>query len=290
MPIIQTIHNFRFLCPNGLFFINNQPCELCKYGNTSHAILKRCYRESFGLSALYALSIGGNRLAKTFDLVDKFIVLTEFSAQKMLESQLTKSNKIAVIGNFIPSPLPSVGRDESREDYVLYIGRLSTEKGIKVLLEAGKLLKSTKILVIGSGPDSSNLQNIITMEKLGNISLLGPIHGENKWEYLRKASAVIIPSICYETFSIAAIEAMSVGTPVIASRLGSLPFVIDDGETGVLFEPGNREDLARKIKQLVSKPELIRQLGLKGRSVVEENYSQSTHIKKLDNIYQGAIN
>ena len=290
IPIIQTVHNFRFLCPNGLFFIDDKPCEMCKHGNTSYAILKKCYKESLGLSALYAISIGSNRLAKTFDLVDKFIALTEFSARKMIESRLTIRNKIAVLGNFIPDPLPGMGKEESREDYVVYIGRLSTEKGVRILLEAGKLLTSTKILVIGSGPDFSYLQNIIDVEGLGNINLLGPIHGEKKWDYLRKASAVIIPSICYETFSIAAIEAMSVGTPVIASRLGSLPFVIEDGISGILFEPGDSEDLADKITQLINKPDLFLELGINGRKVVEQKYCQESHFEKLNNIYLETLN
>jgi glycosyltransferase involved in cell wall biosynthesis len=290
IPIVQTVHNFRFLCPNGLFFINDKPCEMCKRGNTSYAILKKCYRQSLGLSALYAVSIGGNRIAKTFDLVDQFIALTEFSARKMIESGLTIRNKIAILGNFIPDPLPIPGSEDSREDYVVYIGRLSIEKGVRIILEAGKLLTSTKILVIGSGPDYSYLENIIDVEGLGNIYLLGPIHSEEKWEYLRKASAVIIPSICYETFSIAAIEAMSVGTPVIASRLGSLPFVIDDGISGVFFEPGDGEDLARKITQLINTPELLNELGSNGRRLVDQNYSQESHFEKLNKIYLETLN
>lgn len=289
IPIIQTVHNFRFLCPNGLFFVNQKICELCKYGNTSYSVLKKCFRESYGLSSIYALSIGGNRLTKTFNLINQFIVLTEFSAQKLVESRLTTGNKISVLGNFIASPLPNIGIEGSREEYVVYIGRLSPEKGVRLLFQAGKLLKSTKILVIGTGPEMSVLQDMKVEDSLSNIKLLGHITGEDKWDYIRKASAVIIPSICYETFSITSIEAMSVGTPVVASRLGSLPYVIEDGKTGLLFEPGNHKDLAYKISQLISKPELVNELGINGRRAVEEKFSEVPYYKKLIHIYQEAI-
>lgn len=289
VPIVQTLHNFRFLCPNGLFFVNKKICELCKFGNTSYAILKKCFRESFGLSFLYALDIGGHRLAKTFDLIDRFIVLTEFSALKLIESRLAERKKISILGNFIPSPLPEKGGKNSREDYLLYIGRLSTEKGVQVLLKAGQILDSTKILILGEGPEQERLQKIKAENGLNNIFFLGHVSGDLKWEYMRKASAIVIPSICYETFSLVAIEAMSIGTPVMASKLGSLPYVIDDGKTGLLFEPGDYLDLAKKLSWMVSQPGLVEELGEFGRIIVEEKYNQTKHLEKLINIYEEVL-
>lgn len=289
LPIVQTIHNFRFLCPNGLFFINNKICELCKYGNTTFAIIKKCYKESYPLSALYALNIGGHRISKTFNLISKFIVLTEFSASKLIESNFTEQKKISILGNFLPSPLPFKGGQDARENYVVYIGRLSKEKGINILLEASKSLRSTKFLIIGGGAELELLKLYKDENDLENVSFLGHVSGNEKWDILRKASAVVIPSLCYETFSLTTIESMSVGTPVVASRLGSLPFVIDEGYNGLLFEPGDSEDLVRKLSKLLTQHSLIAALGDRGRETVEEKYSQDVHFKKLRNIYNEVL-
>lgn len=289
IPIVQTIHNFRFLCPNGLFYINDGVCDACKFGNTTFALIKKCFRESYLLSALYAFTIGGHRYVGTFELIDRFIALTEFSANILVENKITTRNKISVLGNFLPDPLPAIGNNNNREKYVVYIGRISKEKGVDVLIDAGSKIQDIKILILGIGPELDNLRQYSENLEIKNIRFLGQLEGERKWDILRRAAAVVIPSLCYENFPLTAIEGMSVGTPVIVSRIGSMPYIVQEGINGMLFEPGNSTELSEKIVELASEPNLRMKLGQFGIDLVKREYSEPIFTKKLINIYEDLI-
>jgi len=209
VPVVQTVHNFRFLCPNALFYTHGQICERCKYGNTIHAVRWKCYRQSYILSGLYAFTTGLHRRAGTFNLIDRFIALTGFTAQKLVESRLTTQDKISVLGNFLPDPLPVPGSFETREPYVAYLGRLSPEKGVEILLKAATGLPDLKVKVAGDGPQNKALQIIARQRGLQQVEFLGHVAGEKKWELLRNATAVVVPSVWYETFSFVALESLA---------------------------------------------------------------------------------
>ncbi|MBC7227789.1 MAG: glycosyltransferase family 4 protein [Thermoflexales bacterium] len=285
VPIVQTVHNFRFLCPNALFYTHGQICERCKYGNTFHAVPRKCYRQSYILSALYALTIAFHRRWGTFDLVDRFLPVTEFVAQKLLESRLTTANKITVLGNFLPDPLPAPGSFERRESYLVYLGRLSPEKGVEVLLEAMAGLPGVTLKIAGDGPQVNVLRDRARNKEIW-VEFLGHITGEQKWELLRNAMASVVPSVGYESFSLSALEAMAVGTPVVASRLGGLPYVIEDGQNGLLFRPGDDQDLREKLTWLISHPVEVLRMGQYARQVVEEKYSATAYYRQLMYIYE----
>jgi len=288
VPVVQTVHNFRFLCPNALFYTHGRICERCKYGNTLHAVQWKCYRQSYLLSGLYALIIGLHRRARTFNLIDRFIALTEFTAQKLVESGLTTHDKISVLGNFLPDPLPSPGAFEEREPYVVYLGRLSPEKGIEVLLDAVTGLPELRVKIAGDGPQSGTLQAFAQQRGLPQVEFLGRVVGEKKWELLRHATAVVVPSVWYEAFPFAVLESLTAGTPVVASNLGSLPYVVEDGKSGLLFQAGDSQDLREKLAWLVQHPAEALQMGRYGRQVVEWRYSASAHYEVLMEIYQQA--
>jgi len=285
VPVVQTVHNFRFLCPNALFYTRGRICERCKYGNTLHAVRWKCYRQSYILSSLYALTIGLHRRAGTFNLIDRFIALTEFTAQKLVESGLTTQDKISVLGNFMPNPLPSHGSFETREPYVVYLGRLSPEKGVEVLLDAATGLPDLKVKIAGGGPQSGALRAIAQRRGLQQVEFLGRVVGEEKWKLLRHATAVVVPSVWYETFSFAALEGPVAGTPVVASNLGSLPYVVEDGKSGLLFQAGDSQDLREKLAWLVRHTAEALRMGRYGRQVVEKKYSAEAHYGKLMEIY-----
>jgi len=285
VPVVQTVHNFRFLCPNALFYTHGRICERCKYGNTLHAVQWRCYRQSYLLSGLYALTIGLHRRAGTFNLIDRFIALTEFTAQKLVESGLKTQDKISVLGNFLPDPLPSPGSFEERESYVVYLGRLSPEKGVEVLLNAVTGLPELRVKIAGDGPRSGALQAIAQQRGLPQVEFLGRVVGEEKWELLRHATAAVVPSVWYEAFPFAALESLAAGTPVVASNLGSLPYVVEDKKSGLLFQAGNSQDLREKLAWLVQHPAEALQMGRYGRQSVEKKYSAEVHYDKLMEIY-----
>jgi len=287
VPIVQTVHNFRFLCPNGLFYTHGQICERCEYGNTFHAVRRKCYRNSYVLSALYALTIGLHRRWGTFGLIDRFIALTEFTAQKLVESGLVRRDEISVLGNFLPDPLPAPGSSNEREPYVVYLGRLSSEKGVETLLAAMAGLPNLGLKIVGAGPQAEALQAMAQWRELHQVKFLGYVDGEEKWHLLRRALAVVVPSVCYENFPLAAVEGMAVGTPVVASKLGSLPYVVEDGRSGLLFCPGDGRDLRRKLVWLAAHPKEALAMGQHGRRIVETRYSPATHYRRLTDIYAG---
>jgi len=286
VPVIQTVHNFRFLCPNALFYTHGRICERCKYGNTLHAVRWKCYRQSYILSTLYALTVGLHRRAGTFNLIDQFIALTEFTAQKLVESRLTTQDKISVLGNFLPDPLPAPGSFDKREPYVVYLGRLASEKGVEILLDAVTGLPDLRVKIAGDGPQTGVLQTIARQQGLQQVEFLGRVVGDEKWELLRNATAVVVPSVCYEAFPFAPLESMGVGTPVLASDLGSLLYVVEDGKSGLLFRAGDSQDLREKLAWLVQHPAEALKMGRYGRQSVEVRYSASAHYEDLMRIYQ----
>jgi glycosyltransferase involved in cell wall biosynthesis len=285
VPIVQTVHNFRLLCPNGLFYTHGQVCERCKSGNTLHAVRFKCYRNSHLFSALYALSIGLHRRWGTFGFIDHFITLTEFTAQKLVESGLTTADKITVLGNFLPEPLPDPGSFEKREPYVVYLGRLSPEKGVNILLDAITSLSDLGLKIAGDGPQVESLRIMAHQRGLERVEFLGFVAGERKWDLLRNGTATIVPSVCYENFPFSVLESLAVGTPVVASNLGSLPYVVAEGKSGRLFRPGDSQDLREKLTWLAQQPAEALRMGQYGRQTVELKYSAEAHYKALVNVY-----
>ncbi len=287
VPVVQTVHNFRLLCPNGLFYTHGGTCELCKYGNTIHAVRHRCYRGSYVMSALYAFAVGLHRLAGTFDAISRFIVLSEFAGRKLVESRLASAGKVVRLGNFVDESLLALRPLDSREPYFVYVGRLSDEKGIMTLVQAAASSPSLHIKILGGGPLAEPLNELIRERNLGNVQLLGYVTGQAKLDVLGRALACVIPSTCYENFPLALVESLSLGTPVIASDIGSLPDLIEHGRSGLLFKVGSHDDLRAKMNYLLNSPTSASQMGRYGRLVVETKYTPSAYYNALMAIYQG---
>jgi len=221
-------------------------------------------------------------------MIDRFIVLTEFTAQKLVESGLTTADKITVLGNFLPDPLPAPGSFEYREPYIVYLGRLSPEKGVHVLLDALADVPEVALKIVGDGPQKEALQQ--TVQKRGlRADFLGYLTGEKKLEILRRATAVIVPSVWYEVFPVTVLESMATGTLVVASDIGGLPFVVEDGKSGVLFRAGDRQDLQRKLAWLFAHPQKALAMGYYARRVVEQRYTALVHYNALMEIYNSVI-
>lgn len=269
VPIVQVVHEFRLLCPNSWFYTEGRICERCKHGNYLHAVRHRCYRDSYILSALYSASLGMHRFAGGMNKIDAFICLTKFSKLKLLEGGVPEE-KLYVRPNFIDasavSPAPGTG------DYVLYLGRLSPEKGVWTLLRAFEQLRGVPLKIVGTGPLESDLREHVEEKGLKNISLMGFKAGKEKWELLRNSRFVVLPSEWYEAFPMVILEAYAVGKPVVASDLGGLPDIVRNGKSGILFRPGSIADLTEKVRYLTERPAEIEAMGRYGRQLVETEY------------------
>jgi glycosyltransferase involved in cell wall biosynthesis len=281
VPCVQVVHDFRMLCPIGVFYTRGQVCERCKHGNFFHAVRYRCYRESYVASAIASSSIALHRLTGGLDKVDGYVCLTEFTRQKLLEVGVA-SEKLFLKPNFIDASQvsPSMGGG-----YVLFLGRLAEEKGLWTLIRAFESLPHLALKIAGTGPLEDDLRDYVRRKNLGHIEIVGFKSGQEKWDLLRGSLFVVIPSEWYETFCLIVLEAYAAGKAVLAARIGSLPYVVEEGETGALFEAGNSDDLAAKTSAMMLRADELRLMGRRGRQLAETKYSPEQNYRQLMDIF-----
>lgn len=277
IPIVQTLHNFRILCPNGLFLRDGNVCEKCIGGQFYHSVIYKCYRGSLPGSLAVATFDYFHRSKNTWNSkVNAFIALSEFSRSKFIEGGIN-SDLIHVKPNFVES----VAYDQTSERrYGLYVGRLSEEKGVRVLFESVKDL-SFPIKIVGEGPLLSKLPD--------GVEYLGKKSQEEVAKLMQSALFLVVPSICYENFPRTIVEAFSNRLAVITANHGSMKEIVTNGETGLLFEAGSAADLREKIDTAISNPELLISMGNKCLSTYNEKYSPIINLNQLVGIYKSLI-
>ncbi len=286
VPCVQFVHDFRFLCPNGLFHTNGAICERCKTGSFLNAVRYRCYRDSYTASFIAASAIAATRRNRALDLIPLFVCPTAFSRQKLIEGGLP-ADKIWIKPHFVDAA--AVAPRFTSGTYVLYLGRLSSEKGVMGLIRAIADCPDLPLKIAGSGPLESQIRAFLRERKISHIELVGFKAGAEKWDALRNSACVVLPSESYETFGLSALEAYAAGKPVVASRLGALPFVVEEGNSGLLFEAGNRRDLCAKLRYLLARPAEAERMGRHGRRLVETKYRPAESYRKLQEIFSTAI-
>jgi glycosyltransferase involved in cell wall biosynthesis len=246
------------------------------------AISKRCFRNSYALSGLYAATLGLNRAAGMMDKISAFVCLTEFFRNKMAEAGIPE-RKLFVRPNFVEAPdLPD---QKTSDDYVLFMGRLSAEKGCWTLVRALEQTPQIKLKIMGTGPLESELRNYICAKGIRNIELLGFKTGTEKQRILRNALCLIVPSEWYENFPVTVLEAFMAQKPVIASRIGGLPYIIEEGKSGLLFESGKHYELAKQVQHLTQHTEEAASMGKYARFMSETKYSPEQGYKNLMSIF-----
>jgi len=284
LPVVMTVHNFRLLCPNGLFFTQGRLCERCLNGKYYQALLYRC-REDWKEAALYAFrTFLHNQLGLFIRLVDAFVVPSRFLADKLKEGGLPPE-KIVYLPHFLDcSGFTSVQCPHS--SYIVYFGRLSAEKGLWTLVQAMQRLAGVVLKVLGDGPLRPALEAFVQDQGIRNVELLGFQTGETLRKIIQEAAFAVLPSEWYENCPYAALEALAYGKPLVASRLGGLAELVADGVDGLLFQPGDPEDLREKIRFLRDHPTLVIEMGRKGRQKVETNHSPQLYGEKLLGLYR----
>ena len=287
IPIVQIIHNYRFLCPNGYFFINGKPCEKCKTGAFHNAVRQRCYRNSYVFSSLYAFMIWRLRRSGIIDQIDAVICNTDFMRQKFIEAGISDKN-IYIKPNFIETD-----HIESRPgsgDYVLYLGRLSEEKGLRPLLEVFEQLRDIPLKIAGTGPLDTELRQYVEQKKMHHVEFLGFLSGAEKAQALENSLFTVVPSIWYDNFPVSLLEAYAAGKPVLASNSGCFPHIVEEGRSGLLFERGNSAALAEKIRWLYQHPNELTTMGRYARQLVETRYSPEATYQTLLAIFNQVRN
>lgn len=279
IPVVQTLHNFRLLCPQAMFLRDGKVCEDCLGQLPWRGVLHSCYKDSLAQSAVAAGTLALHRSIGTWQTkVTRFIALNEFCKAKFVAGGLPEQ-RIVVKPNFAEVEDP-VNRE--RAGFV-YVGRLSPEKGIEVLAAAAKQITAAELRVIGAGPSQDILAGI------GGIELMGAMSRAEVARNMQEAIALIFPSICFETFGLVIVEAFANGTPVIASCLGVIPELVEDGKTGLLFSPGDGNDLSQKMKWARENPVKMAEMGRAARARFEEKYTPRLNYEHLLKIYEDSI-
>lgn len=287
IPVILTLHNYRLICANALLMRNNKVCELCTQKKFPLAGIKyKCYRNSVAESALVTAITGIHKFRSTWkNKVSAYITLNEFSRSKLLHSSLqVAEHKMITKPNFVPDPGEGSG---DRENFFLFAGRIAKEKGVHVLAKAFAAMPEYKIIIAGDGPERKLLQE--KFSAYPNIYFTGQLETKQVSEYMKKCKALICPSIWYEGAPFTIIEAFATGTPVIASRLGSMIESITDGFNGLHFTAGDTEDLSRTIRLFIKESENNSMFYKNARQTYLEKYHEEIHYNAVLEIYQDAI-
>ena len=280
VPVVQTLHNFRLLCPQATFLRKGQVCEDCLGRTPWPAVVHGCYRESRVQTGVVATMLAVHRGLGTYrNHVTRYIALNEFCKSKFVQGGLP-TDRIDVKPNFVDwTPL---SLDAPRAGG-LYVGRLSVEKGIQVLAQAMSLYSDHQVQVVGAGPFEALMRDAAGAAYLGERSFDKVMIG------IQNAAYLVLPSLCYEGFPRTLVEAYACGTPVIASRHGSLAELVKEGETGLLFEPGNADQLVDRLRWADTHPQAMREMGHAARREYERLYTPEKNANELLSIYRRAM-
>lgn len=284
VPVVQTLHNYRLLCPTASFYRDGHVCEDC-LGKTVPwpGVLHGCYRNSRVQTALVAAMLVFHRSLRTWQRqVDMFITLSEFTRRHFVASGIP-SEKIVVKPNFV---FPDPGASEGDRGYVFFAGRLSPVKGINTLLKAWVSLKGIPLRMAGDGPLMEEAKMFVKIHKLENVEILGQCANEEVIALIKDARFVVLSSENYENFPMIIAEAFACGVPIIASRLGAMAEIVENGQTGLHFEPGNPKDLAAKVEWAWTHTKEMQEMGRKARARYEAKYTAGQNYKMLMDIYQ----
>jgi glycosyltransferase involved in cell wall biosynthesis len=284
VPVVQTLHNFRLVCPQAMLLRNGRPCELCLKGNFLPALGYRCYRDSFIATLAQVYTQTYNHYRGTYHrLVNRFIALTAFASEKFVKAGFS-TRSLTVVSNALFDP-PLAGAGDG--GYAVFTGRLSAEKGLRVLLEAWHGI-DIPLKIVGDGPLRPELEVIVRTRAL-KVEFTGHLDRENVLGLVQRAMLQVVPSQWYEGFPMVLLEAMACGTPVVASRIGSLDEIVLDGITGIKFSPGDAGELAAAVKGLIGEPERLASMRMRARDHFERNYASSGHVTQLTEIYRDVI-
>ena len=307
-PVVMTLHNYRTACVSGVPTRSGKVCSLCLDKKCVwDGVKHRCYRGSLAATLPLAINIAlYRRLLPKW--VTKFIVLSEFQKRKMVEYGWPEE-KIAVKGNFVSGGVAR-GGVEIKKDQIVYVGRLSKEKGVETLVKAFRLLRddgfgrierkdrkggafvkdtnnplrplrALRLKIVGDVVDRAELEE---MTQCLNIDFVGQKPSEEARQIIAESKALVSPSACWETFGLAAAEAMTVGVPSVVSNVGALPDVVQDGRFGEVFEAGNVEALAAAIKRLLARPDYD-EMCAAAKHEAETKYSEETNHRRLMKVY-----
>ena len=285
--VVQTIHNYRLICPKGTFFRDGVVCEKCMGRPVAWpAIRHACYRDSRAGSAVLTVMGLTHRMLGTYDrMVDAYITLSDFSRGKLLAGGLP-ADRLHIKPNFVMQD-PGIGTGDG--GYALFLGRLVEDKGVQTLVAAWDQMRHhVPLKILGSGPMQPAVEALASRHD--HVQYLGWVRQPELGQVIRRARLLVVPSLYYEGFPKVIVEAYATGLPIIASRLGTMNDVVAEGATGRLFTPGDPHDLARVTSELFDDSEQLGQMRQAARAAYESLYAPPRNYEQLLEIYRRACN
>jgi glycosyltransferase involved in cell wall biosynthesis len=286
IPIVQTLHEYKIVCPVYTLLSNGEICQSCNGREFWRATVKRCNQGSLSRSALSTVE---SYVSKAFGSVDKvchFIAVSNFQREKVIELGVPEE-KITTVHNFIDTR--NIVPNYKQGSYFLYLGRLERVKGIRTLVEAAAKIRDVPILIVGDGTVRPELEKLIEKRKLDHVHLLGFKQGEELEIIIKDCICLIAPSEWYETFGLTLVEAFAHGRPVIASRIGGMTEIVSNGEDGFLVPPGNILALRERMIWMAENRRQAVDLGVSGRQKVETQFNPEVHYQKTMEVYKKVL-
>jgi glycosyltransferase involved in cell wall biosynthesis len=287
IPVVQTLHNYRLFCPNGYFLRDGGICEDCVQYSLWHSVQHACYRQSRLQSAAVAATLAWHRRKGTWrDRITTYIALTEFARAKFISAGLP-AEKVVVKPNFVD---PDPGVRSGNGEFACFVGRIVPEKGIATLLRAWELVpRDIPLVVCGDGPMLEQAKATAQQRGLANVQFAGRLTRAATLQTLKRARFLVFPSEWYESFPMTILEAYACGVPVIASAVGALLEIVEDGKTGKVFKLGDAAELAATVEWAWRDPEVVSAMGAEARRTYESKYTGEANYVRLMQIYQDAI-
>lgn len=290
IPVVQTLHNYRTVCANALLMRQGRICEKCVTGSKYWGVYHRCYRNSAVASlAVVRLQTRAVEQQTWHNRVDRFIALTRFARDKFIQAGLP-ADRIVIKPNLVPDPLrqgeyashaPARLPPEKTRRGALYVGRLSEEKGVDILVRAWRSVDQIPLRIVGDGPQTEQLKALAP----SNVAFVGRLNPDQVRAEMLSAAALIQPSICYEGFPATIAEAYSSGLPVIASDIGSLTELVEVNQTGILVKPGDVAALAVAVNKTFANADALQAMSRTARLTYEASYTAKNNLAALEGLY-----
>lgn len=286
VPVVHTLHNYRLFCPASTFYRKDKICHDCVdhglFSSTRHA----CYRDSRTTTAAIALMLKTHRTLRTWDRIDAYIAISEFARNKFVQCGMPAA-KIHVKPNFV---YPDPGERSHPGEYALFVGRLSSEKGLLLLLKAWLRLKfDLPLLIVGDGPLRQPLEFQTARNQLRNVRFAGQLKRSEVYQAMKNAAFLIVPSVWEEPFGLIIAEAFACGTPVLGASIGAIQHIVEEQITGLRFRPNDTHSLSKAVAWASEHPREMAAMGKAARQVYERRYTGAANYPILMNIYGNAI-
>ena len=287
IPIIWTVHDYVILCPNTTFISNDKVCERCKVGKYYNCIVHKCKKGSLLASSVAAMESYVNKWVDPYKYVDYFLCPSQFIADKFIQFGFDEKRIVRLYNPFDISSLENIAQNGlDGKKYIVYVGNILKVKGVFTLAAAVKDL-DVDLYIIGDGEALPELQNFVKNNNIRNIYFLGRKKKQETLNYVKGAEFVVVPSEWYENLPYSLVEALLLAKPVLGARIGGIPELVLDNETGFLFEPANKEEMTAKMNYMLSLPgERLSWLGNNAQRHAMALTSYGNFEKGLSEIFQ----